>query len=424
MNASHFVQKPIVRTSLRIAVLTGCALLISWQSLSRSQEPKRPVLSSAPQAPLRWHLESPPLRWFKGNTHVHTELCGHADSTPAAVTQWYHERGYNFLCLSEHNQYVDPATVELPKNKRSDFMLIPGQEITGHHTIHTTALNTKSLVDWRHKHEKKSEVIQNHVDGTHHAHGVPILNHPNFHYAISAEDMLPVKRLHLFELYNGHPGVNNLGDDKHPSTEQIWDTLLSAGALIYGVSSDDAHQFKKWAKNASNPGRGWIMVRSAAFTADAITQAIHRGDFYASSGVMLREVSFQDGRYRVVVDEAATARELASPILYGRRINKDDAGERKAGYSITFIGPGGKILQTSQSTSAEFKVNQDSAYVRCKVTYIRNAKVAAGADSSSISADSNADREEFASWTQPVFTDDRIEKARLAEQQEKTRTTQ
>ena len=46
-------------------------------------------------------------KWYKGNTHVHTVLCGHADSTPEAVAQWYHDRGYNFLVLSEHNIFLN-----------------------------------------------------------------------------------------------------------------------------------------------------------------------------------------------------------------------------------------------------------------------------------------------------------------------------
>ena len=52
-------------------------------------------------------------KWYKGNTHVHTVLCGHADSTPEVVAQWYHDRGYNFLVLIEHNKFIDPTTVKL-----------------------------------------------------------------------------------------------------------------------------------------------------------------------------------------------------------------------------------------------------------------------------------------------------------------------
>ena len=49
------------------------------------------------------------LTWYKGNTHTHTILCGHADSHPDTVARWYLDRDYNFLILSEHNLYIDPV---------------------------------------------------------------------------------------------------------------------------------------------------------------------------------------------------------------------------------------------------------------------------------------------------------------------------
>ena len=61
--------------------------------------------------------------WYMGNTHAHTKICGHADSSPDVVTKWYHDHGYNFLILSEHNHFIDPDTVQLPLNKRDDFIL-------------------------------------------------------------------------------------------------------------------------------------------------------------------------------------------------------------------------------------------------------------------------------------------------------------
>ena len=57
------------------------------------------------------HEDKPAPKWYRGNTHTHTVLCGHADTTPEAVARWYLDRGYHFLCLSEHNRFIDPATV-------------------------------------------------------------------------------------------------------------------------------------------------------------------------------------------------------------------------------------------------------------------------------------------------------------------------
>src|SRR5262245_28706585 len=44
----------------------------------------------------------PPLRWWKGNTHTHT-YWSDGDNFPEMVAEWYRERGYNFLGLSDHN---------------------------------------------------------------------------------------------------------------------------------------------------------------------------------------------------------------------------------------------------------------------------------------------------------------------------------
>jgi hypothetical protein len=329
-------------------------------------------------------------QWYKGNTHVHTLLCGHADSSPEAVTAWYHERGYNFLCLSEHNQFIDPATVEMPPNRREDFILIPGEEVTGGQMAHTTALNIDGLVDPRLQQPvgaSKTRVIQAHVHGTEAENGRAILNHPNFHYMHTAADIRPVQGLHMFELYNGHPAVNNFGDHEHISVEQLWDQLLTDGMLIYGVSSDDAHKFQSLGSEHSNPGRGWVMVNAGKLTPDAITEAMYRGDFYATSGVMLRVAETSDQLISVEVDERSTESELASSFVMGHKVVGGIPG-----YSIQFIGTGGRVLDEIQGTAGEFSVDGQSDYVRAKVTYTREA---------------DTGFENFYAWMQPVFTDGR-----------------
>jgi hypothetical protein len=55
----------------------------------------------------------------------------------------------------------------------------------------------------------------------------PVLAHPNFTWAITAEMMLNVPELRFFEVYNGHPQVHNEGDDFRAGTERIWDIVLS-----------------------------------------------------------------------------------------------------------------------------------------------------------------------------------------------------
>ena len=43
------------------------------------------------------------------------------------------------------------------------------------------------------------------------ANALPSLNHPNFRWAFTSKEILQIRDLNLFEVYNGHPEVNNLG---------------------------------------------------------------------------------------------------------------------------------------------------------------------------------------------------------------------
>ena len=84
-----------------------------------------------------------------------------------------------------------------------------------------------------------------------------------------------------------------------PSTEALWDSLLSRGKVLFAVGDDDAHSFKPQDADdyeLTRPGRSWIMVRADTLTAPAILSGIRRGDFYASTGVTLRELSMSAQR--------------------------------------------------------------------------------------------------------------------------------
>ncbi len=48
------------------------------------------------------HADEPPLRWFKGNIHTHS-LWSDGDDFPEMIADWYREKGYHFLALSDHN---------------------------------------------------------------------------------------------------------------------------------------------------------------------------------------------------------------------------------------------------------------------------------------------------------------------------------
>lgn len=293
-------------------------------------------------------------RWYKGNTHTHT-INSDGDTAPDDVVRWYREHGYHFLVLSDHNflTSVDGLNALFGADER--FVVIPGEEVTDRFeakSIHVNGLNVDSLV-LPQGGRSVVETVQRNVDAIRAANGVPHINHPNFGWSITADELAQVTNNKLFEIYNGHPMVNNAGGGSSAGLEQMWDTILGRGILLYGIAVDDAHHFKRpWDADASRPGQGWIHVRAERLSADAILGAMERGDFYASTGVELTDYQ-------------------ATPTSITIRL-RERAFEK---YRVRFIGRGGRVLLEVASGSATYPIRGDEGYVRAKV-YDSNGRVA------------------------------------------------
>lgn len=285
-------------------------------------------------------------RWFKGNTHTHT-LNSDGDSTPDDVVKWYREHGYHFLVLTDHNFLTSVEGLNALHGAREKFLVIKGEEVTdrfGDASIHVNGLDVErevppqggsSIVD----------VIQRNVDAIRAAKGVPHINHPNYRWSITADQLKQVRHNKLFELYNGHPDVHNVGGGGVPGLEEAWDAILTSGVPLYGIAVDDAHVFKQPGNpNVAGPGRGWVMVRAERLEPRAILEAMERGDFYASTGATLRGYEATAQKISVDVQVNATAK-----------------------YRVQFIGAGGKVLKEVAAPQATYEIRGDEGYVRARV---------------------------------------------------------
>lgn len=285
-------------------------------------------------------------RWYKGNTHTHT-LNSDGDSTPEEVVKWYRDNGYNFLVVTDHEKITPVEPLNSTFGKPGEFVVISGQEITDRaegkpHHVNALGITTVSM-------PKKASTslpnLQANIDAVIALGGVPQINHPNFGWALTAETLSKTKGVMLFELFNGHPLVNNMGGGGSPSTEQIWDAVLSSGRVIYGMATDDVHTVRGLGDRASaTPGHGWVMVRAAELNPKAILEALTRGDFYATTGVELESYSADLKTVSVKVKE-----------------------KRWSKYRIQFIGKHGKLLQEVPAGSASYAINGDEGYVRAKI---------------------------------------------------------
>ena len=289
------------------------------------------------------------LHWYRGNTHTHT-LNSDGDSTPDDVVKWYREHGYQFLVLTDHNFQTRVETLNGLHGAEEKFLVIKGEEVTSSaegKAVHVNALDANRQIGSQSGAPGSTplDVLQRSVDAIRGASGVPHINHPNFRWALSVDDLRRVKNDKLLEIFNGHPEVNNLGGGGVPGLEEIWDRLLSSGALIYGIAVDDAHVFKDPGNpNVSGPGRGWVMVRAPRLETRALLDAMERGDFYASTGVVLDDLVVTSASMTVKVKPLAASK-----------------------YRIQFIGRDGRVLSEVPDASATYQFTGSEGYVRAKV---------------------------------------------------------
>lgn len=298
------------------------------------------------------------LNWYRGNTHTHTNNSD-GDSPPLSVAARYRELGYNFLFITDHNRLTDVETLNAQLGVPGQFLVIRGEEVTDSFAgrpVHINALNNSSVVTPQGGIDVRG-TIDNDAAAIRRAGGVPYIAHPNYQFALNAEDLKGATGATLFEVYNAHPVVNNDGDETHSSVETKWDEALSSGRLLYGLAADDMHNLYR--AGGALPGQGWIMVRAASLDAGSITRAIEGGDFYASNGVTLRDYQLGADSVTVTVDDA-----LSGPCI------------------IDFIGRNGSVLQRSTSSPAVYHFTGEEMYVRAKVTNTQGKSA----------------------WTQPVYT--------------------
>jgi hypothetical protein len=286
------------------------------------------------------------LRWYRGNTHTHT-LNSDGDSTPDEVVRWYREHGYHFLVLTDHNFLTAVDALQALHGADERFLVIPGEELTdtfGQKSLHINGLDLSKTIPPQGG-TSVVDVLQRNVDAIRHHKGVPHINHPNFRWSITAEELGQVRNNRLFEIFNGHPQVNGDGGGGVPGLEEAWDAILSSGTLLYGIAVDDAHTFKQPGNpDLAGPGRGWIVVRAPRLETKALMQALEHGQFYASTGVELADVQADSRRLLVEVKPTAFSK-----------------------YRIQFIGKGGKVLHESIETKSEYVFKGHEGYVRARV---------------------------------------------------------
>lgn len=391
-------------------------------------------------------------RWWKGNLHTHS-LWSDGDDYPESIVEWFKTNGYHFLAISDHNttqnserwistvsnrggadafekyfarfgdKWVETRTVETGREVRlkrfaeyrtlfeqpDRFMLFPSEEVTDRYKIFPIHINMTNLKEPLNPQGGDSvlEVMQRNVDAVleqRRRTGQPMfahLNHPNFGWGVTAEDLARVRGEKFFEVYNGHPSVHTRGDSIHIGTERIWDVALSMRLasdhpeILYGVGTDDSHHYHGFGPDKSNAGRGWVVVRSTTLTPEAIIAAMEAGDFYASSGVTLREVKPAQDSLAIEIEPEAGVEYVT--LFIGTRRGFDqmpplsaESGGELSPLDRRYSPRMGEVFAEVKGTAPSYRFKGDELYVRATVV------------STKAKANASMPAEFESAWVQPV----------------------
>ena len=327
----------------------------------------------------------PAPNWYKGIVHAHANwgVPQLPTTSPDVVVRWYREHNYNFVALTDLNYLTPTEGLKAIFDAPGRFLVIPGIEPSkdpiqpGNKIVDTIGIGVSGPVDAP-TGDTVTAVLDGEARAIRRAGGLPIAAHPNLTWAITAADLLASDRTaspRFFEVWNSEPGMNNAGGGGRPSTEQLWDSVLSAGRVLYATAVDDSHHFYEFAparetgRPLSNPGKAYIVVRALELSTKALIEAMNRGDYYATTGVALESYEVSPKGIRIGLGNQP------------RDLGWSLPGANPQLYRTEFIGKGGQVLKTDESLAPFYTYSGKEMYVRARIT--------------------NSDGQ--VAWTQPVF---------------------
>ena len=303
-----------------------------------------------------------PEVWLKGSTHVHAKPSGDSVTPLPDVIAWYEAHRYDFIVLTDHNR-----TTEVTQG--TSLIVIPGIELThnpsnclpagdpsGKCRIHANLLGVTGRVDgklaWANrKTRERLEKYDAALAVQKSLGGIAQINHPNWFWGMNGDLLAELARrgFRLVEIANSAFATWNQGDQDHPDLDTLWDQALAQGVTLWGVASDDAHDYAPPGTKTKYPaGGGWVVVK-AQRTPQAILAALEGGRFYSSNGVVLSRAE-RDGDALVV----------------------EVAAGQSGSYTIDFI-ENGKRVERVKAKSAR-RTLPASGYLRALVTRGDGAK--------------------------------------------------
>ena len=295
------------------------------------------------------HLLPAVPKYFKTNLHTHTTISD-GKLSPEEVKELYKSKGYQVLCITDHNTIADHTAMSEP-----DFLMLTGMELNYNHTDYRPRFDGKSYhfnlisktphniwtpwkargqysgakayeplmecenMDMRHEIDITNEMIAKANEK-----GFLVMyNHPTWS-CHSYQDYAPLKGLWGMELRNGE--CIKLGNNENNA--RVWKDLMNQGNRVFPVGSDDMHTPRA-------AGTAWIMVGAEKLEYGSVIDALEKGDFYMSCGPEIHSLTIEGNILKITCSDAESIT-LESFARFARRAANDDGTYiQKAEFDLT-----------------------------------------------------------------------------------------
>jgi hypothetical protein len=220
-----------------------------------------------------------PGSFYKGNLHTHSTRSD-GKIAPEEACRRYRERGYDFLCLSDHFLGVYDFPITDTTGYRADgFTTILGAELhamgTGIGELwHILAVGLPADFAATGADETGVELAER----ANAAGAFVAIAHPEW-YGLTLADAQSIASAHAVEVYNHTSQIHCA----RGGGSYFLDDMLVAGRKINALACDDAHFNIPGDENRDAFG-GWVMVKAQANEPAALVEALKAGHYYSTQG--------------------------------------------------------------------------------------------------------------------------------------------
>ena len=200
------------------------------------------TLTLLPKAAFAPVVLDPTRRWFKGDFHVHSSQSGDSKAAMADDVALAHQRGLDFINLSDHNTIAQHALIAA-QQASWPVLVLRGSEITTY-SGHGNGVGIHDYVDHRIGHAGRT--MQNVVDDVSAQGGIFLINHPATNVGnlcIGCQwqhaDDIPWDEVAGLEVLTS--GYDIAVRAFTPQILQMWDGLEDQGFRLSAVTGSDDH---------------------------------------------------------------------------------------------------------------------------------------------------------------------------------------